>query len=190
MKKDKILNPILGVLYYICVPVFFFYLCIFELFAGQIINFSAALFFIFFLIIPFLFLLLPVIIRYTLDKKFYKSILYSCAVILIHLLLILGLTFGLIKYFSTFSTEKWCNNDWYGFRYLMIDDLKEQHKLVGMEKDEVYSILGEEDSEFENSQGENVICYFVNDGFLAGEYFEIFLDDDDIVTKVDVAHWN
>lgn len=190
MQKYKILNVIFGILYYILGTIFFFYSYIFEALAGSISNFSTILFYLFYLIMPIILLLMPIILKFTLRKEFYKSILYSCIGIVVYIFIILGLTFGINRYFKTFTKEKWSNDNWRGFRYLMIDDMEKKYNFIGITKNEVYSILGEEDKKLEKLQGEYVICYSMRNGFFEGDYYNIFLNDDDIVTKVDIVHWD
>ena len=190
MKKEKILNMISGILYYILGSIFFSCLYIFEVLVGNISNFSTTLFYIIYLIVPIILLIMPIIIKYIFRKRFYKSILYSCIGIIIYLILIIGLTFSINRYFDTFSKKKWCNANWHSFRYLMIDDMREKYNLIGMKKNEVYNILGKEDKELEKLQGEYVICYSIRNGFFEGEYFQISLNDDDVVTKINIAHWD
>lgn len=190
MKKDRILNIVSGVLYYILGPIFFFYLYVFAALVGSIGDFSPELFNIIYLIVPIILLIMPILIKFIFRKKFNKSILYSCIGIIMYILLIIGITLGINRYFHTFSTEKWCNDNWHSFRFLMIEDMEEKYNIVGMKKSEVYDILGEEDKELEELQGEYVICYSMRNGFFEGDYFQIFLNENDIVTKVDTAHWN
>ena len=68
--------------------------------------------------------------------------------------------------------------------------MKEKYNLIGMKKSEVYNILGKEDQELEKLQGEYVICYSIRNGFFEGEYFQISLNDDEVVTKINVVHWD
>lgn len=189
MKKENVLGIILGIMYYILGIIFFFYLYVFEALAGSISDFSSTLFYVIYLIIPIILLMLPVILKFAIKKEFYKSILYSCIGIIIYIIIIILLTIGIKNYFKTFSTEKWSNDNWNSFRYLMIEDMENKYDFIGMTKDEVYSVLGKEDKKLEELLGEYVICYSMRNGFLEGDYYQIFLNEDDIVTKTDTMHW-
>jgi len=46
---------------------------------------------------------------------------------------------GVYHYKHTFSTEKWIKSE---EKNLMVDDMLEKHELMGMEKDQVYELLG------------------------------------------------
>lgn len=190
MKKDRVSNIVSGVLYYILGSIFFYYSYVFGAFVGSIVDFSTALFYIIYLIVPIILFIMPIMIKFIFRKKFYKSILYSYIGIIMYILLIIGLTFGINRYFHTFSTEKWCNDNWHSFRYLMIDDMEEKYSIVGMKKSEVYDLLGKEDEKLEELQGEYIICYSIRTGFFEGDSFQIFLNENDVVTKVDSIHWD
>lgn len=190
MKKNIILNILFGFIYYILSTIFFFYWCVFEVFYGNIIDLSMSLFCIIYFVIPFIFLILPIILKFSLNQKFYKSILYSFLGIVIYIFLILLLKFSINIYFKTFTIEKWSNSNWYGFRYLMIDDLEEKYNLIGMTKSEIYDILGKGNNKLKTNQEENVLCYTIRNGFLEGDYYLIYLNENDIVTKVDIFHLN
>ena len=185
MKKDKILGIILGVVYYILSPIFYFYLFVIEALAGSISDFSMILFYICYAILPIILLAIPLIIKFVFKKKFYKSILYSVLLVIIYLIILISITFGLRQYFKIFTTDKWTNENWNSFRYLMIEDLEEKYNLVGMTEDEVYNILGEENADFK----ENVICYLVRDGFLDGYYYYIYLDENGVVARTELNYF-
>lgn len=189
MKKDKILGIILGVVYYVLSPIFYFYLFIIEALAGSISDFSMTLFYICYAVLPIILLAMPLIVKFVFKKKFYKSILYSVLSVIIYLIILISITFGIKQYFKTFTTEKWTNENWNGFRYLMIDDLEEKYNLVGMTKEEIYNILGEEEADLEMLIKEYVICYLVRDVFLDGYYYYIYFDENDVVVRTELNYW-
>lgn len=190
MKKDKILGIILGILFYLFGSIFFFYLYVFEMVAGNISRFSSIIFYIFYSISPIIILIMPLIFKFVFKKKFYKSVLYGSLMIVIHLFILLLLTFGIRIHFKTFTTEKWTNKNWHSFRYLMIEDLEKRYSLVGMTKKEIYQILGKEDSNFKEFNNDNSLCYSMRNGFLEGDYYIIILNDEDIVTDIKKSHWD
>ena len=190
MKRDRFLNILFGSLYYVLGILFFFYLYIFGELLGNISDFSKILFYAVYIILPILIMILPVIRKFILKEKFYKSILYSCLAVVIYIFVLLGLNFGIKSYFKTFTTEKWSNRDWYSYRYLMIDDLEEKYNFIGMSKEEVYDILGKTDEGVKESGGEYVIAYPIKNGFFEGDYYQIYFDKNDVVTKVNTVHWD
>ena len=109
--------------------------------------------------------------------------------VIIYVIILLLITLGIRQYFKTFSTEKWSNENWNSFRYLMIDDLEDTYDLVGMTKEEVQSILGQEDVELEWLITDYEIGYSVIDGFMEGYYYYIYLDENDVVVRTELNYW-
>lgn len=189
MKKEKIFGIILGILYYVLSVIFYFYLFIIEALAGSISDFSMTLFYICYAVLPIILLAMPLILKFAFKKKFYKSIIYSMFSVIIYLIILVIMTFGIRQYFKTFSTEKWSNENWNSFRYLMIDDLEDTYDLVGMTKEEVRALLGEEDVELEWLITDYAIGYSVRDGFMEGYYYYIYLDENDVVVRTELNYW-
>ncbi len=189
MEKDKILGVVLGILYYYVLSKIFSFLMLFEFIGGTISGFSKILFFICYIVLPIVILAMPVIIKFKYKKKFYKSIIYSMFSVIIYLIILVIMTFGIRQYFKTFSTEKWSNENWNSFRYLMIDDLKGTYDLVGMTKEEVQTILGQEDVELEMLVTDYAIGYSVRNGFMDWYYYYIYLDKNDVVIRTEFNYW-
>ena len=57
-----------------------------------------------------------------------------------------------------------------------------------MTKDEVYKLLGKEDRKSERLMGEYIISYSMRKGFLDGNAFNIYLNENNIVTKTDIIY--
>ena len=188
MKKNKILGIVLGILFYLLSSIFFFYLYIFDELVGYINDFSNILFYITHLIIPIIILMMPIIFKFIFKIKFYKSICYSTLIIILYIIILFILTFGIINYFKTFTKEKWINEDWHNFRYLMIEDLEKQYNLIGMNKEEIYQILGEEDRK--SNEDDRTLYYSIKNGFFEGDYYIINLNDENIVTDIEITHWD
>ena len=189
MKKETIFGIILGILYYVLSVIFYFYLFIIEALAGSISDFSSILFYICYAVLPIILLAMPLIIKFIFKKKFYKSIIYSMFSVIIYLIILVIMTFGIRQYFKTFSTERWSNESWNSFRYLMLDDLEEKYDLVGMTKEEVHELLGEEDVELEWLITDYAIGYSVRDGFMEGYYYYIYLEENDVVVRTELNYW-
>lgn len=177
MKKEKILNVIFGLIYYIIGIVGFFYLSVFALLFGVIGNFSDALFCICFLVLPIIVLIMPIILKVYLKKAFYKSILWSLISVVIYCIIIFATSFGISRYMSEFTFEKWNNKGYSNLRYLMLNSLEEQYDFIGMDKEDVIGILGKE------SEHKNRIYYFVGSEFLTEFYYCLEYDENGIITK-------
>lgn len=190
MKKNEILGVVLGILFYLLGSIIFFYLYVFESLSGSISDFSSTLFYISYLIIPIIILVMPLIFKFAFKKRFYKSVCYSSLMVIIYIFILLLLTFGIKKYFNTFTTEKWSNDNWHGFRYLMIEDLEKQYNLIGMKKEEIYQILGKEDRTLKEFDDNSSLCYSMRNGFFEGDYYIIILNDENIVTDIQTTHWD
>ena len=96
---------------------------------------------VYFVILPFFALALPFIVKF-LKKTSFKQFLISAILSLICYILILFITvFAGHLYFSKFSPEKWA--DFPAQRHIMLYDLHEKHKLIGMTKDELQELLGD-----------------------------------------------
>ncbi len=188
MKKDKILGVVLGIIFYTFSLTFFFCLYIAAVFVGYICDFSSILFLICYIIFPIIILIIPLIFKFALKKKFYKAIIYGFISIIIYILILIIIRFAIYSYFKTFTTEKWINTSWNSFRYIMIDDLEKKYTLEGMTKDEVYKLLGKEDRKSERLMGEYIISYSMRKGFLDGNAFNIYLNENNIVTKTDIIY--
>ena len=189
MEKDKILGLVLGILYYYLILKFFSLLWIFESIGGAISGFTGLLFFICFVILPIILLTMPLIVKFAFKKKFYEAILYSVLAVIIYIVILSIIGNCILLNFKTFSTEKWSNENWHRFRRDMVEDLEERYDLVGMTKDEVYSILGEEDVDLEMLINDYAIGYSVRNGFLEGYYYYIYLDKNDVVVRVELNYW-
>lgn len=91
---------------------------------------------------------------------------------------------------QTFSTEKWQSSKYCEHRHYIIDDLKCKHSFVGMTRNEVDRILGDiSDSKCSyDFQRDNKICFFSRNVPYFGEfeYFCLYFDDNNIVTKTEV----
>ena len=178
MKKVIIINIISGLLYYILGIIGFFYSFIIIGLFGIIPDFSETLFWIYFLILPIIILLLPIILKIITKKQFYKSILLSLIAVVVYFTIVFATIFGIEKYMSNFTSEKWNNEKYSNLRYLMLNSLEEKYNLVGMKKNEVTEILGKE---YENEQ---YMYYYVGGQWLRSFYYCLEYNENDNITKV------
>lgn len=183
MKKEKVFELVLGILYYLLSLILFYYMLVFELFGGSVSAFSNILFYICYIIIPIILLLMPLIFKFILKKAFKKSICYSVIMIIIHMLVLFAINFGIKVYFSKFSSYKWMNSNWNYFRYEMIENLENRYNLKGMSKEEIYNLLGSEDTGI-YTDNDYTISYYIRAGFFNPGYYNITFDENDIVIDV------
>jgi len=179
MNKKNILNIVLGVLYYVLGAIGFFYLFIFTLLFGAIIDFSHGLFAFCYVILPVVVLALPIAIKLITKKEFYKSILFSSIGVIIYFIIVFCIEMCIIRYMKDFTVDKW--NNYVDFRYLMVDDLEKEYNFVGMSKEEVFDILGEYDYCNDTS-----MRYLIRYIWLKDEYFYLFYDENGIITNTEI----
>lgn len=184
-KKIK-LEYILGSLYWISLIIFFFYYIIYGVFVDTIIVGSSFVLFVFcFTIMPICLLLLPLVINSKFKKGFNKSIVISFLVTIIYILVIVPtLQFGIKKYLSVFTIDKWKNIHQY-HRYFMIEDFEKKYNLIGMTKQEVFKILGKE-----NINDALVIEYYIGDGGRNSIYYNVYLNEKNEVIDAKVERIN
>lgn len=150
---------VFGLLYYTIIGPSLFVLFLWGIFFDEIAEgLSPKLSSICYIYVPIFLLILPIIFKFILKKKFYKAIIYSFASVIIYLCILFLARLAIISYMSSFTTEKWNNPKYENLRYLMIDNLEEKHNIIGMNKEDIYALLGEEDGSFEEH---NRIYYII-----------------------------
>lgn len=92
---------------------------------------------------------------------------------------------------SNFTKEKWNNSNYWNLRYLMVDNFEMKYNIIGMNKEEVYELLGTV-TPAETSYGENnKICYLIREGGLfAGTYYCLEYDENGVIVNTHRYHWN
>lgn len=143
-----------NIIVYILAIISYFYLFVLASLLGIINIYSKVLFIIVYFVIPILVLLLPITIKYIFKKKDFNITIAIFKGMVIHFIIIISLSYGITEYMGYFTIKKWSNLELVELRYLMIDDLEDKYKLIGMTKEEVIDILGKPDYEDEKS-----ICY-------------------------------
>ena len=146
---------------------------------GIIIDFSETLFNILFICIPIFLLILPPVFKFIFKKKFYKAIIYSAVSFVIYLLILFCIRTAITTYMSNFTKEKWDNSSHCNLRYLMVDDFEKKYDVIGMNKEEVYELLGETRSHESN----NEICYLIREPFLFETYYCLEYDENNIIVN-------
>lgn len=148
----------------------YIFIPMFTLLGGGILVYITALLYI-------LAFVLPILFRKRISK--YLSMPLSFIVFtIISLVLVVCISLGGRSYISEFSSEKWSNNE--GLRTYMVEDLEEEHKIVGMTDKEVLELLGEPDDIWELSEKERYAYIYYIGTDIIGEsdmYFVSFLDN-------------
>lgn len=171
MLRTKRLNIIFTIIYYFLGIVGFYFLFIISLTSGFIdLKYS---FLILFIILPLIILLLPIIIKKILKKDFYKCILFSFICVCIYFIILCIF----LSYIGTFSENKWKNDKYIDLRYLMIDDLEDKYNFIGMNKNEVIKILGDESSDDE-------LCYQTSSVMISTYFYCLKYDENNIITEI------
>lgn len=123
--------------------------------------------------------LLILAIVYCKKNKKYLRTSVACATIISAL--ISGITFiGINTYSNDFTPEKWKNHP--SGRDAMIQDLEEEHNLVGMSKDEIMKLLGEPDNISQFLYGYETYEYYNHGEYGIGYRYLVNFDEDGIVT--------
>ncbi len=115
--------------------------------------------------------------------KLWKTIMFSfVAVILVAFLS--GL--GIFLHQHTFTTEKWMNES--DKRINVVNNMLKKHPLVGMTRDEIIALLGEEDSYADNKTSfkitqtyfdpENTLVYYLGVTYMDDQWLIISLEND------------
>ena len=172
--SNRTKNIVFGLLYYILIPLLFFYLYLFSL-GGVIGDFSNILRNIYFILVPILILFIPIILTIIFKQKFYKTIIISLKITIIYFILLVITRLCIITYMSTFTFDKW--NNYMSLRYLMVDDLDKNNSLIGKSKDEIIKELGM------NSIYDEKMCYTIRTVFIAIDKYCIEFDEKDIAIK-------
>ena len=152
-KKDNVIFLV----YLVLSMVIYAGLFLYNFVSGVIICLpSHFLFIIFIIIIPIILLLSPLILENKFKNK-KKSLILATSLSAIYIIIIIPLVhFSIIRYAEKFNIEKW--NEMRFLRYLMIEDLEDNYKLVNMQIHEVKNLLGKADKQYDDT-----LCYFIKD---------------------------
>ncbi|MBX9954617.1 hypothetical protein H7T43_06795 [Peribacillus simplex] len=143
------------------------------------------------LLLPFILLLFLQWISWKYTKKHNKRklkirfIVISC--LGFALLVFCAVLLGVNESESRFTTERWLNDD--KGRVYLVDDLINEHELIGMAKDEVFTLLGSS-TETEYFKEEDNVVYYLGDerGIIRidSEWLVIWFDASDKVMKYEL----
>ena len=140
-RTEKMLSILMGVIWFIIISIAWYFSSASGLLFNTIIaDTSKVLGYSIYYIIPAIIIFLPIIMRSVLKKTILKSIIIAVCSVIIYIIIFFVLSFGLKRYFSSFSEYKWEN--YVKNRSLMIEDLNNKYKIVGMEKEKIINLLG------------------------------------------------
>ena len=192
-KYKKILNKIIKwlipllyyiLLYYIVIDIFFFH-PYFHIYLYTIISYSEVLGVIF-ILSPVILAFLPTIVKKKLHIEKFIATIYSFLAIIIFLVLTLIVGYFTKNFFEKFSYKKWNNSNYCDMRYMMIESLEKKYSFIGMNKKNIYNILGkiEDKSCMHDYEEDNKICYMTYEiEEISRNYYCLYLDENGIVTS-------
>lgn len=111
-------------------------------------------------------------------SKFVIAIFILLSFCIIGILIMLGYN---NENFKTFSTENWIKH--HDSRKDMLDDLYSKYKLVGVSKDNIISLLGKPEYNYDLSIG-----YFVREGYIDPVFLDFKLDKTGSVISYSLNH--
>lgn len=132
-------------------------------------------------------LLLPVIFKFILRKNFKKTFIYCFTFFLFYVILVMIGWIIICDHYKEFSTERWNNRNLCYIREFMLDDLRDNYKLKGKSKEEIYKLLGRTENDrcqyqehISQSSSYHELCYKIESGYI---FFCLFFDERGNVEK-------
>ena len=132
-------------------------------------------------ILPIISFGLPIVLTLTLKLNLEKSIITSVVSIFIYAIISLGTLYTVNSYLSDFTQEKW--KKYPSERHHMLKDMTDEINFIGMSKENVIEILGEQYYLYADADGADVIDYFVG-SFVIDPTMITFVFEDNKVTEV------
>ena len=177
MKTDVIKNIVFCLFYYILTIALYSLFFVADIIVGIIVFFSKPLFWII-MLTSIIFLLLPLLIKRYSNVSFVKSLVISLIGLILFFALIIISTLCMLKKMETFTPEKW--QKYPNFHYMMEEDLEKKYKLIGMKKNEIIELLGEQ------IEYDNMMCYY--DSYIATKekYYCLEYDENETIKKIDI----
>lgn len=177
----KLNNLLVSLLYYVSIVILLF----FYPYSNVIVSYSNILGAIFILSLLIL-IFLPTILKKKMHIDNFISIIYSFVVAIIFLILTLIIGFSTKKYFENFSYKKWNDGNYCSMRYMMVESLENKYSFVGMNREDIYNILGRINKKSCTADYEeyNKICYMTYEiEEISRDYYCIYLDENDVVVS-------
>lgn len=171
---------LITLLYYILVICFL----PFNPYSDSIVSYSNTLLMVF-VLSPIIFACLPIILKKILQIDKFVSIAYSLLIIIVFIITTIIIGYFTNDYFEIFSYEKWSNSDYCDMRYKMVESLEKKHTLIGMNRRDIYNILGKTDVKICSNDYEETdkICYMTFESTMRNDFYCLYLDQGDIVVE-------
>lgn len=136
-----------------------------------------------FAVIYALAIILPIVFRKRITKYLSLPITYLISTIIA--VITVGVIFvGSVLYISEFSQQKWDNNSL--LRIHMIDDLEQEHKIIGKTEQEIIDLLGEPACIYDTNQ--IIYEYYVGDSGSDPYGYKIKFENNIVKSTVVVEH--
>ena len=130
-------------------------------------------------------MVMPFMLKSAGNENFGDCVKTTLIVSLIYATVSVGTEFGMREYFTAFSIDMW--NNYPVNRYLMIDDLEKNHKIIGMSTEEIQNLLGSP-TQHDTIQGnKKALIYGVAKKLFTYEYYAVIYDDNNTVTETDTG---
>ena len=141
-KSKKIITIILSFFWFVFSPMILYVNAIYGFFSNTILaETSGLMFLITYLILPVILIFSPIIYKLIFKKSFLNSLAISFISLIVYLVFLFLCLECLNFYLSDFSKTKW--NNYPMNRYLMIENLEEKHKIIGLTTEEIIDLLGD-----------------------------------------------
>ena len=164
------------IIYYIFLTLVFIKLIDVAINFPIILNCSFILFLLTIIVIPVLFVILPIFLIKKRKKDFSDSFIVSFILIILYILSLWYFSAYLIKCSIKFTDKNWKKH--FELRESMITELENKYGLVGMKKDEIIDLLGKP---YETDKG---ICYYIGIVSRNKYYCCLAYDEKDTITNI------
>lgn len=134
-----------------------------------------------YLVLPLFIFIVPLVAKFLFKCNFKKAIFVSIISVLIYVILTFGTIFTVHEFLEDFTSNKW--KKYPNERYLMLDDMAEEIKFIGMTKENVIEILGEPTSPYADTEDADLIEYYIG-AFSIDPTMVTFVFENNEVTEV------
>ena len=126
---------------------------------------------------------LPIIFRKRISKYLCLPVSFIIFTIF-SVIIVSSVLVGARSYISSFSQEKWNNNE--ELRFYMIDDLEQKHHIVGKTKNEIIKLIGKPTYTYDNK--EIIYEYFIGFNMIDEICYQIEFENNIAIKTTLVEH--
>ena len=127
-----------------------------------------------YIILPVLIVVILLIVRFSIEKRWKTTLIYSLILTVIYLSAITITPIAVNRYIQTFSTQKWIQYKYE--RKLMLNDLNQKIELIGMTVTDIKNLLGVPDAESDHD-----IEYVIDSGWVDPEMLVLRFEEQKVV---------